>query len=154
MLVLRGVVTAYGWSCLTFCLMGTHYHFVVQTPEPNLAEGMQRLNSRYAISFNRRHSLQGHAFGARYWGEPIERDVHVIEALRYVALNPVRAGIVADPAAWRWSTHGFLSGRCPPRSWVDRAAVLDWFGGRPESYAAFVADGVLRGRTTARSRRA
>jgi REP element-mobilizing transposase RayT len=148
LLGLREVITHYGWSCLTYCLMSTHYHFVVQTPEPNLADGMQRLNGRYAESFNRRHRLKGHAFGARYWSEPIQRDAHVLEAMRYVVLNPVRGGIVDRPEDWRWSSHHALA-RGVRRTWLAADDALALFGGRSELYVAFV-ESALTARAGAR----
>jgi hypothetical protein len=128
--------------------MTTHYHFIVQTPEPNLADGMWRLNERYAKSFNRRRRLNGHAFKARYWGEPIGRDEHLLEALRYVALNPVRAGVVHRPEDWRWSSHRAL-GFDVGRTWLASDDALAFFGGRRELYVAFVESG-LTARTSAR----
>jgi REP element-mobilizing transposase RayT len=129
LLGLRDVIGRTGWSCLTYCLMSTHYHFLVRTPEPNLADGMRRLNGRYAQSFNRHHRERGHAFGARYWAEPVRRDEHLLETLRYVALNPVRAGAVVLPEQWRWGAHRFLADRMPPRGWLDVDEALSWFGG-------------------------
>ena len=159
LLELADVVAKNGWRCLTFCLMSTHYHFLVQTPETNLANGMWRLNGRYAASFNRRHQAQGHVFAARYWAEPVTRDAHLLEALRYIALNPVRAGIVDRPELWRWGAHRFLLDSTASLGWLAIDDTLSWFGsargGRSrDRYASFVGDGLPTARTTARSRRA
>jgi REP element-mobilizing transposase RayT len=149
LLGLRDVVGRMGWSCLTFCLMSTHYHFLVCTPEANLAEGMRRLNGRYAESFNRHHRERGHAFGARYWSEPVRRDEHLLETLRYIALNPVRAGVVSRPEDWRWGAHRHLTDPTVPYGWLNVEEALSWFGGR-HRYAEFVAAPLATARTTAR----
>ena len=158
LLELADVVARMGWRCLTYCLMTTHYHLLVQTPQANLASGMQRLNGRYAEGFNGRHSRRGHAFGGRYWAEPITREAHLMEALRYIALNPVRAGVVGRAEAWRWSAHRALVDPAPTPTWLALGDTLALFGGggalARRRYAAFVEEGLLTTRTSARSRRA
>ena len=94
-----------GWRCFAYCLMTNHYHLVLMTPEPNITQGMQHLNGMYARWFNRRHGLEGHLFQRRYHTAMIESDWHLLEACRYVVLNPVRAGLVAAPEEWTWSSY-------------------------------------------------
>jgi putative transposase len=84
--------------------MGNHFHLLVETPEPNLSAGMQRLKSEYATYFNQRHSFDGHLFKQRFDSRLIETDEHRSEALRYIALNPVRAGLCEHPSEWPWSS--------------------------------------------------
>ena len=62
--------------------MTNHYHLVLRTPEPNIAQGMQHLNGMYARWFNRRHGLEGHLFQRRYHTAMIESDWHLLEACR------------------------------------------------------------------------
>ena len=154
LLGLGEVVTRQRWHCLTYCLMSTHYHVVVATPEPNLGEGMRRLNGRYAESFNRRYRHRGHALGGRFWSEPIRRDEHLLEALRYVALNPVRAGLVARPEDWRWSAHRHLLDHTAPPSWLDGSRTLGYFQPvrmtRRARYERFVEEGLPTARRTDR----
>ena len=88
--LLDDVVARHEWSCHAFVLMSTHYHVLVRTPNPDLARGMQRLNSCYAQHFNRRHGETGHRFERRYHSVLIESDAHALELVRYLALNPVR----------------------------------------------------------------
>ncbi len=108
--------------------MTTHYHLLVRTPNPDLARGMQRLNACYAQHFNRRHGETGHRFERRYHSVPIETDAHALELIRYLALNPVRAGACRDPASWRWSSYtAIVSGQqrshCVAEEWL-----LTYFG--------------------------
>ncbi len=93
--VLNDVVGEYGWLCKSYCLMGSHYHLIVETPRPNLSLGMQRLNGTYAQRFNGRHVRRGHLFGSRFFSVLTDNEHHLLAALRYVARNPVEAGLCA-----------------------------------------------------------
>jgi REP element-mobilizing transposase RayT len=131
----------FGWSCLSYCLMNTHYHLLVETPQANLARGMRQLNSEYARRFNKRHDRIGHVFAHRYSATLVQRDAHLLEVLRYIALNPVRAGLCSRPADWPWSSHRAMCGKPPAAAFLDLAGARAWFseGRDPGSaYAAFV----------------
>jgi putative transposase len=91
------------WAVHGYCLMHNHYHLLVETPEPDLSAGMQRINSEYAQCFNRVHGYVGHVFQGRFQAVAVESDWHLLELSRYLALNPVRAGLCHAPALWRWS---------------------------------------------------
>jgi putative transposase len=95
----------YGWSPLSHCLMSNHCHLVIETPGRTLGLGMRRLGSLYAYAFNSRHGVDGHLFQGRYWSSPIDSDEYFAQVLRYVALNPVAAGLCTDPEQWQWSSH-------------------------------------------------
>jgi putative transposase len=115
------------WSCLSICLMGTHYHLLVITPREDLAAGMQRINGLYGQTYNRRHGSSGHVFKARYHAEFIQTEAHMFEVCRYIALNPVRAGICASPADWPWSSYAETLGLRSPRSFVASEELLRLF---------------------------
>jgi putative transposase len=91
------------WRVHAFCLMTTHLHLVVETPEPNLSRGMQLLLSIHAHRFNKRWGRFGHLFAGRFGARVIENEEYLWEACRYVFNNPVRAGIARTPDAWPWS---------------------------------------------------
>src|SRR5262249_48898041 len=93
------VVGDHRWACLAYCLMPTPYPLVSETPEANLSNGMHTLNATYARMFNAAHDRVGHVFQQRFHSEVVSREEHLLEAMRYVVLNPVRAGLVASPAA-------------------------------------------------------
>ena len=88
--------------------MSNHVHLVVETPEPNLAAGMQQLHGDFAQRLNRRHNLSGHAFQGRYGSVLILSDEQLWVTLRYVAINPVEAGLCEDPDSYEWSSHAAL----------------------------------------------
>jgi REP element-mobilizing transposase RayT len=129
------------WTCLAYCLMGNHFHVLVGLSGGNLSKGMHRLNGSYARRFNERHGHAGHLFDARFASLAIETDAHLLEALRYIALNPVRAGLCRDPGDWPWSSFRATAGLEPCPRFLAAARVRRLFGRGPaaaEAYAAFV----------------
>lgn len=142
---LAHVVDRFGWLCHAYCLMGNHYHLVVETPRPNLPTGIQQLNGPYAQRFNERHGRCGHVFQARYRSILVEKDSHLLALCRYVVLNPVRAGLCPRPDAYYWSSYQATAGQAP----APRFLVTDWILGNfatsrrtaEARYRAFVAEG-------------
>jgi REP element-mobilizing transposase RayT len=129
---LDDVVQRYEWSCKAHCLLGTHYHLLLTTPEANLAEGMQRLNGMHAQAFNGRHDQFGALFRDRYHTELVEGEGHFLACLRYIALNPVRAGLCTHPADWRWSSYAAAIGWVLPTPFIDNESVLQLFARDPD----------------------
>lgn len=93
----------YGWNCWAFCLMGNHYHLVIEAAQPRLSSGIQWLNGVYAARFNRAHGRVGHLFGGRFGAIAIESEEQLSVTCDYVIHNPVRAGICATASEWPWS---------------------------------------------------
>ena len=122
------------WQCHSFCLMPNHYHLLLETPQPNLGTGMLRLNGAYARRFNARHRRVGHVFQGPYRAQVVKRDEHLLEVCRYIALNPVRAGLCTEPASWPWSSYG------GGHSFVETALIQDLFG-NDTGFERFVAAG-------------
>ena len=102
--LLDTVATRRRWRVLAWALMGNHFHLFVRTPEANLSAGMHDLNSGYATGFNRRHGRVGPLFQGRFKAILVEGGAHEWELSRYIHLNPVRAGLAADPTGYRWSS--------------------------------------------------
>lgn len=144
--LLARVVDCRGWICHAYCLMGNHYHLLLETPEPNLAIGMQQLNGAYALLFNRRYGRRGHLFERRYAARLIESEQHSLEIVRYIVLNPVRAGLCATAADWRWSSYRAAAGLCKTPRFLTCTWLLGQFDRDPvrarEHFAEFVAEGV------------
>ncbi len=132
------------WNVLAYCLMGNHYHLVIETPNGNLARGMRDINSIYAQGFNRRHDRVGHLFQGRYRGILVQTDLYFSTLIRYVVRNPVRAGLCATPEEWRWSSHPATLGITQPPDFLRVGQVLAEFGANHEAardqYRAFVGD--------------
>jgi putative transposase len=95
---LEKAVTRYRWICLAYCLMTNHFHLVLRIPEGGLSSGMQELISGYSRETNRRYGRRDHLFKQRFFSVQLKRDSHLLEACRYVVLNPVRAGLSARDA--------------------------------------------------------
>ena len=134
-----------GWVLYAFCLLGNHYHLLLETPSPNLVQGMRRLNGVYTQAFNRRHRRVGHVLQGRYKSILVDKETYLKELCRYVVLNPVRAGMVATVEAWHWSSYLPTLGRIPCPPWLDAAAVLGLFSEGPAArrvYERFVAEGL------------
>ncbi len=116
------------WRCLMFCLMGTHVHLLVEVPGANLPEGMQRLHGDYAQIFNGRHGRGGALFARRYGNTHITDDAHLWTAVRYIARNPVEAGLCARPEDHPWSSHAYVAAGAE-REWLDTPRLLELLGG-------------------------
>ena len=129
--LLADVVQRHGWFCHTYCLMPNHYHLLAETPLPNLSDGMQRLNSKYAQWFNSEHGLSGHVFERRFYSKVVESIYHLLELARYVVLNPVRAGLCDDPGEWVWSSYRALVGEADPPPFLTTDWLLALFGDDP-----------------------
>jgi REP-associated tyrosine transposase len=125
------VVQRFAWRVYAVCLMTTHFHLLIRLSEPNLAAGMQIVTGAHARTFNTRHRRRGALFEARYDDTHVVDDSHLLSAIRYVALNPVEAGIVARPQDWPWSTYRQLILEDRPWPFFDPVFVLEHFSERP-----------------------
>lgn len=105
LVIIGNLTEQFNWCCHGYCLMGNHYHLLVETPDANLSAGMRQLGGIYTQRFNRRHNEVGHLFQGRYKSILIEKENYLLELSRYIVLNPVRAKIVADPADYSWSSY-------------------------------------------------
>ncbi len=136
------------WVCHAWCQMTNHYHLMVETVEPTLSSGMRHLNGVFTQRSNRRHGRTGHLFQGRFKGIVVEKEAHLLELSRYVVLNPVRAGMVDVPSAWRWSSWHATVGSQPAPPWLQVDALLARFARHKavalERYRRFVLEGIDR----------
>ena len=145
--MLGKAVVRYEWSVYAYCLMTNHYHSVLQIPEGGLSEGMCELNGGYARWSNIRHGRCDHLFGRRFSSREITTEEYLLEACRYVVLNPVRAGLVERPEQWSWSSYRACAGLEYPLPWFAPKTLLQLFSPRPpeamERYRRFVERGLV-----------
>jgi REP element-mobilizing transposase RayT len=125
--LLDDVVRRFEWSVLAYCQMTNHYHLAVHTPEPTLSAGMQRLNRVHAQRFNWRHGVAGHLFERPFRCRQAVSDEDLKELVRYVVLNPVRAGMYDQPGEWPWSSYRAAAGHVPAPDFLDVRRLYDLF---------------------------
>jgi len=141
--LLSDMVDEFKIDCWNYCLMPNHYHATLQPTRPNLSEAVRRLNGSYALWWNKRHDRVGHVFQGRFRDQIVDRDSYLLTLTRYVVMNPVRAGLVAEPGDWRWSSYGATVGTCEAPAFLAAARTLNLFGqaevsGLRARFAAFV----------------
>jgi REP element-mobilizing transposase RayT len=145
---LRVLLSETETDCYAWALLDNHFHLLLQPKQRTLAEIMRRLLTGYAVVFNLRHHRAGHLFQNRYKSIVCDKDPYFLELVRYIHLNPVRAGIVGDLetlAAYPWCGHCELLGRASmPMIQVDE--VLPIFARQRKAarqrYESFITDGL------------
>lgn len=128
------------FSVLAYCLMPNHFHLAMRAGTQPLGKPMQRLLSTYARTLNRETARLGHVFERRYHALAVVRPNYLQALVRYIHLNPVRAGLSADPRHYPWSSHGAYLAGGP--TWLDTATVLAAFGApgpsAPSRFARYI----------------
>jgi len=102
-LLLEQVSELWGWRIIAWCLMGTHYHLVVEAKQEQMSFAVHRLNGLYAQGFNRRHERRGHLFENRFSSWVVEGEEGLSATIAYVLENPVAAGLCTVAGDWLWS---------------------------------------------------
>ncbi len=126
------------WQLLTYCLMTNHIHLLLMTPASDLGDGLHRAHGDFARYSNDRHDAHGHVFGGRFHNRLVASEAHLVACLRYIARNPIPAGIAETAAAWPWSAHRVLAGLVPADSLVARERALEHLPG-PDPRGGYVA---------------
>jgi REP element-mobilizing transposase RayT len=136
----------YAWA-----LMGNHVHLLIRSGVKGIGSVMRRLLTGYAVSFNKRHQRTGHLFENRYKSILCEEEHYLLALVRYIHLNPVRAGIIKDLKfldAYPWSGHKAMVGKAE-HPWVDTEYVLGHFAQTKaqaiKAYRSFVGKGIALG---------
>ena len=147
--VLRIVCKEYPFKIHSICLMTNHFHMSLETADIEIWKIMQKALSVYAEEFNHRHGYIGHLFEGRYTASLIEDESYFLEVSRYIHLNPVKALMVKEPAAYKYSSYGIFvmdksnrSGNeveTAMRRIVDTTRILGFFPNNSrEQYRTFV----------------
>ena len=127
---------------VALCLLGTHYHMLALGSARGLWDTLHRAHSKLANVLNLKEGRRGALIGRRYNAIGIKDEVHAMNAIRYVPMNPVHHRLHTDPVKWRWSTHRILVGVERAPKWFDPNAALRTFGfADSESYNRFVVGG-------------
>ena len=143
--VLSDTVDRFNWLIHAYCLMGNHYHLLIETPDSNLSKGMRQLNGVYTQRYNRKHKRVGHVFQGRYKAIIVQKESYLLELARYIVLNPVRAEMVRTARDWPWSSYRATAEMVAGPAWLTTEPILSAFGPRRTpamaAYRTFVAAG-------------
>jgi putative transposase len=138
-----------GTTLYAYCLMPNHVHLLLEMGKGSLSKVLQRFHTWYTLHFNRRYDRVGHVFQGRYKAILCDRDAYLLELVRYIHLNPVRAGLVDRPQDYGWSSHGIYMG-VDKSGTIDPSFVLGQFSDNlaaaRRSYRSFVMEGATQGR--------
>ena len=133
----------FGYTVHAFCLMPNHVHLLVESSHEPLAKFMQGLQQSYSQYFNLRHRKTGHVFQGRYKAIVCQKDEYLLQLIRYIHLNPVRAAMVKEPEQYLHSGHrAYLRGKATEV--IDPRKVLGLLGGKAR-YRGFIRDGLTEG---------
>jgi len=130
--------------CYAWTTMPNHVHLLLRTGTMSLSSVMRRVLTGYALEFNRRHKRYGHLYQNRYKSILCEEDPYFLELVRYIHLNPLRAGIakdIDDLEKIPITGHGVVMGRAV-RTWQDTDYVLGFFNGNKHAYRSYVSEGI------------
>ena len=122
-----------------------HYHLVVETPHPNLSRGMRHINGVFTQRINRLNKRTGHLLQGRFKSVLVEKESHLLELVRYVVLNPVRAQMVRSAKDWKWSSYRATAGLADAPTFLTTEWTLSQFDGdlarARKAYRRFVQQG-------------
>jgi REP element-mobilizing transposase RayT len=125
--LLKDIGEMWNAGVAAYCLMSSHYHLLIQTPDANLSRCMRHINGVYTQRFNRAHGREGHLFRGRYKSILVDADSYLLELVRYIHRNPLEAGLVDRLDSYAWSSHkGYLSDG-KRWSWLHKDFVLKMF---------------------------
>jgi putative transposase len=123
------VIERFDLRLVAYALLGNHYHVVLSTPGAQVSSALQQLHGWYSRTHNRRHGRGAHLFRAHFFARELRSDADLLVACRYVAHNPVAAGLSTDPFSWPWSSTAASAGLGEPAIPLDpgplRAALGD-----------------------------
>jgi len=125
--------------------MTNHYHLLIETPDADLSRGMHVLNGVYTQWFNHHHHRVGHLLQGRFKAIVVEKESHLLELVRYVVLNPVRAKMVRSVRDWQWSSYRATAGQTEVPEFLTVGWILSQFDSDPErairEYRQFIRQG-------------
>ena len=137
------------FNLYAYCLMPNHFHLLMDVKSKSTSEVMQRLLTAYTKYFNKKYKKTGHLFQGRYKAIICEKDSYLLELVRYIHLNPYRAGLARKPADWKWSGHKEYLG-LSNKKLIDIGEVLGMFScdlnQAVMKYSEFVRDGCAMGK--------
>jgi putative transposase len=107
--MLTGVINGRGMRLFHYCLMPNHVHLLLQPSACDLPPAMHALHNAYAKYYCRKYEFVGHVWQGRYRTKAVESEAYLLACGNYIELNPLRAGLVARPEHWRFSSYRFYA---------------------------------------------
>ena len=95
----------FGLNIYAYVLMTNHIHLLIETPQANISAAMKYLNLTYSRYFNKTHNMSGHLFENRYKAKLVQKDKYLLALIRYIHLNPLKAGLCKSINTYLWSSH-------------------------------------------------
>jgi putative transposase len=126
------VMERFSLRLVAYALLGNHYHLVLATPDGRVSTALQQLHSWYSRTHNRRHGRSAHLFRAHFFARELRSDADLLGACRYVAHNPVSAGLCPDPFSWPWSSTAASAGLAEAAIPLDPGPLRAAFGDRTD----------------------
>ncbi|MFH1619911.1 MAG: transposase [bacterium] len=125
---LKTAIKTFELRIFAYSLMSNHVHLYLETEQANLSDAMFWINKTYSVYFNRRHGRTGHLFEARFKRKLVQSERYFLALIRYIHLNPVKAGIVARPEDYAWGSYREIA-ELREGALSDWKSVLEHFGG-------------------------
>jgi len=142
-----------GWRHHAWCLMTNHIHFLTTTPQPDLSSGMSEILGQYSRRFGHFNDRTGHLFADRFRSVIVDNDEQFLTTVRYIALNPLKAGLVPRPEGYRWCSHSDRTRRRQLLESFDESLLLAMLSPVPTvadaQYRALIDDSVAPSRAGA-----
>lgn len=138
--LLLDIADRWGVKIFAYCVMSNHYHLFAQTPMGNISRVMRHLDGLYAQYFNRTRKRDGPLFRGRFKAILVEADSYLLTLVRYIHLNPVKAGLAKDPFSYPWSSHRLYLMPDKKVPWLERETVMSNFN-NAEKFDDFVCQG-------------
>lgn len=138
------------YKIYAFALMPNHLHLLIEVNKYSIDKIMQVLQTGYTMYFNRKYNHVGHLFQGRYKSFLVDKESYLLELVRYIHLNPVRAGIVSDPIEYKWTSHiAYLDAKHKFNKIIDRSYILANLSGNRQKqekiYQEFILSGITLG---------
>lgn len=128
--ILQDTAEMFNLRVAAYCLMPNHYHILVQTPDANLSRCMRHINGVYTQRYNAKNNSDGSLFKGRYKAILVNGDSYLLQLVRYIHRNPLKAGIADKPEKYKWSSHkGYLSG-AKKWNWLYKDFILNLLTGK------------------------
>ena len=137
MLIIQNTKEKFPFRLHSFCVMANHFHLLLTTEKVEIGRIMGHILGNYARYFNARYGYKGHLFEDRYTSSLIKTSVQLVETSRYIHLNPVKAGIVENPADFPHSSYKYYI-KNNEHPLLDKNAILEWFDDSPQKYKNYV----------------